>query len=268
MPTPSHYYFHLILNRTTKEIKWTEDLTRFSTEEWVFNPNLDAVYGLVPNRYWYITADDVIREMTANEKAAVDAARLSAAKIAKSREIDDNTANLLLAGFTHNGHTFAMSQVDQLHLDSIKNRITAGLLSNGDFPKSVALIDGSSYQVPNIQAFANLYNAYSAAFDTRIAEGQTLKDFANTQVTAEAVSLVKDNRTPTSPTPAAVPLTYVPTADDTAATGAVAEKWFVPTGFTYELRTNSHQVVAGRHRTQGITRVGSGARLTIFGGHL
>lgn len=60
-----------VLNRTTLQYLPSVNTPDYPVLQWVIEPDLSAVVG-VPHRYWKLTGD-VVSEMTAPEKAAVDA---------------------------------------------------------------------------------------------------------------------------------------------------------------------------------------------------
>lgn len=61
-----------VLHRQTLELRRSVNTPDFPPEEWVINPDLSAVAGVLP-RYWKLTGD-VVSEMSPEEKAVVDAA--------------------------------------------------------------------------------------------------------------------------------------------------------------------------------------------------
>lgn len=72
------------VNRTTKEYRQSIHTPDFPVEDWIINPNLSAVAG-VENKYWKISGD-VITEMNASEKQAVDDAEAAAQTTANRAE--------------------------------------------------------------------------------------------------------------------------------------------------------------------------------------
>lgn len=97
-----------ILHRTTKELRtgisamstFTDGSPRYSPAIYVRNPDLSAVEG-VPNHYWVIDPDDSVREADADEKAAIDAARLPDIKAALVLKTDSETERRIRLGFHH-----------------------------------------------------------------------------------------------------------------------------------------------------------------------
>jgi len=63
-----------VLNRTTKKYLKSVNTPEFPTQDWIHNPDVNAlINALVPARHWKITGDTV-SEMSPAEKASVDEA--------------------------------------------------------------------------------------------------------------------------------------------------------------------------------------------------
>lgn len=79
-----------VLNRTTKEYRPSANTPDFPTAQWIINSAAaDALFVAgVPSFYWNI-AGDVVTEMSAGEKATVDAARATAARDSTITEVDN-----------------------------------------------------------------------------------------------------------------------------------------------------------------------------------
>lgn len=75
-----------VLNRTTKQLIESANTPEYPIGNWIINPNLSAVAGFA-NKYWIITGDAVTL-MDAAQRAAVDAAELTAQLNAISNGID------------------------------------------------------------------------------------------------------------------------------------------------------------------------------------
>lgn len=69
------------LNRRTLEYRRRGHTPDFSPADWIINPDLSAVAG-VPRKYWTIDGDRVL-EMSAEQKAHVDAIELEVYKARK-----------------------------------------------------------------------------------------------------------------------------------------------------------------------------------------
>lgn len=61
-----------VLNRTTHEYLQSVHTPDYDIADWVINPDVTELTG-VPPKYWDIGIDDVITEMTPEQKAVVDA---------------------------------------------------------------------------------------------------------------------------------------------------------------------------------------------------
>jgi len=74
-----------VVSRATSnvEVRYEVKGSEYDPAVWLIDPDLSAVAG-VPNWYWKVVGNDVL-EMTAGEKAAVDAAILGNAKGSKIR---------------------------------------------------------------------------------------------------------------------------------------------------------------------------------------
>lgn len=74
-----------VLNRTTKEQKFSVHTPNYSVVDWIINPDLSGVVG-VPVKYWKITGD-VVSEMNQSEKDVVDAVLLPGQKDTKKTSL-------------------------------------------------------------------------------------------------------------------------------------------------------------------------------------
>jgi len=85
------------LHRSTLELRHSVDPTELPGDpaDWLVQPDLSALEG-VPKRYWKLVGESVM-EMTAEEKAAVDAAELAGAKRARIALLRDE-ADAFVAG--------------------------------------------------------------------------------------------------------------------------------------------------------------------------
>ncbi|GAI81870.1 unnamed protein product [marine sediment metagenome] len=75
-----------VLNRITRQFLRSVNTPDYSPAEWIWNPDMSPVEG-VSAKYWIITGD-VVSEMDAGEKAAVDLAALEASRDSIIAEID------------------------------------------------------------------------------------------------------------------------------------------------------------------------------------
>jgi hypothetical protein len=73
-----------ILNRTTKQLLNHVNTPDYSEADWIINPDLSSV-ELLPAKYWKIT-EDVVSEMSNDEKDTVDNALLPSAKLDKTNQ--------------------------------------------------------------------------------------------------------------------------------------------------------------------------------------
>jgi hypothetical protein len=60
-----------VINRETTELRISVNTPDYDEADWIINPDLSGVEGVLPH-YWKISGDDVV-EMNQTEKDAVDA---------------------------------------------------------------------------------------------------------------------------------------------------------------------------------------------------
>lgn len=77
----------IVLRRSDKVIREVSDASDFPTTIWIIDPDLSQVVG-VETKYWNLVGD-VVTEMSASERAAVDAAELSNLRDRISDKIDE-----------------------------------------------------------------------------------------------------------------------------------------------------------------------------------
>ncbi len=82
-----------VLQRTTKEQRFSVNTPDYSEVIWVINPDLSGVVG-VPKKYWKITGD-VVSEMNQSEKDAVDAVLLPGTKATRKDQLQIDADNLI-----------------------------------------------------------------------------------------------------------------------------------------------------------------------------
>ncbi len=60
-----------VANRITAQYLTSVHTPSYPVEDWVINPDVSLLLGIVPNKYWKVVGDDVL-EMTQSEKDVVD----------------------------------------------------------------------------------------------------------------------------------------------------------------------------------------------------
>ena len=78
-----------VINRATLQYLVSVNTPDYPVEQWIINPNLGALSN-VDKRYWKIIGDEVL-EMTAQEKAPIDAAQLVLDKASKLHSLNAQT---------------------------------------------------------------------------------------------------------------------------------------------------------------------------------
>jgi hypothetical protein len=105
-----------VFNRTTKQLIESANTPLYSSLDWVINPDLSLLTN-IPQKYWKVSGDSVV-EMSAQEKAAVDAALLNARRDQIEAKTTDEAFKAVLA---------ALIKVVNLRLP-VGNKITASEL--------------------------------------------------------------------------------------------------------------------------------------------
>jgi hypothetical protein len=75
-----------VVNRTTVQYIASANTPDFPLAQWIHNPDLSLLLGLVAQRYWKVVGDTVV-EMTAGEKTAVDDAAAAAKEAARAAAV-------------------------------------------------------------------------------------------------------------------------------------------------------------------------------------
>ena len=100
-----------VVHRTTVEYRTSVNTPDFDPQDWIINPDLSALLGIVPRVYWKVSGDSVL-EMSQAEKdardAAIAAAELAAAKSGAEVSIDGLPGYELRA--------LAMLTIDEINL--------------------------------------------------------------------------------------------------------------------------------------------------------
>ncbi len=82
-----------VLQRTTKEQRFSVNTPEYPPAVWVINPDLSGVVG-VPKKYWKITGD-VVSEMDQSEKDAVDAVLLPGIQFGRKAQLQIDADRLI-----------------------------------------------------------------------------------------------------------------------------------------------------------------------------
>lgn len=115
-----------VLNRSTLEYRQSVNTPDYTDPPWLFNPDMSPVAG-VPHKYWKLTGD-TLSEMSSGEKAAVDAAQLTAVRDAAAAQLDQQEdilrAFMLLVLDEFNAHTAKINAI----LTAVDNAATLAAL--------------------------------------------------------------------------------------------------------------------------------------------
>jgi hypothetical protein len=130
--------------------------------------------------------------MNQSEKDAVDATLLPAAQLAKCKEIDARTDELIAAGFTYDSKTFSLSQAAQSRLTGINQvrddaAVTYPIVWN-------TLDDSDTLSIVDSAALLTFYLTAMGTYRTHVDSGTALKDDVRAATTIAAVDAVVDSR--------------------------------------------------------------------------
>lgn len=116
---------------------------------------------------------------------------LSVAKQEKILVIDEKTQSKIFEGFTHNGHTFSLSQNAQQNWSALMAYLVAGKLS---FPYSVTTYDDDEYTIQDVQEFETFINTAFYTVSYQIQYGRSLKLLVRGATTYEELDAIVDPR--------------------------------------------------------------------------
>lgn len=179
-----------VVNRTTKEIRYSQHSPAYDPSEWLINPDLSAVDG-VPQSRWVIDGDS-IRPPDAGEIAAFDAVDLAAAKESKIAAINAKTGQLIEAGsVVINGVSISTALTNQVSLQAIDALVAKGLTT---WPQPISSIDGTSYAITSLNDFNRIAGIVATFVMTTKAAGRTLRAQVLAADSIAAVNAVEDSR--------------------------------------------------------------------------
>jgi len=124
-----------VLQRTTKEQRFSVNTPEYSEAIWVINPDLSGVIG-VPKKYWKITGD-VVSEMDQSEKDAVDSVLLPGTKSAKKTQLRIDADNLV----QNQGYTDSIQRSLLAHYSKEKGARAKKAKYLGDWNNWVEIVD-------------------------------------------------------------------------------------------------------------------------------
>ena len=167
-----------------------DDGTGVARDGEIRNPDLSAVAN-VPAKYWRLV-DGSVAEMTSEQKAAVDASELSAAKTAKIAAIDAKTGSLIENGSVNvNGVNISTSIASQTSINGMKSANDFRLIT---FPQEVSATNGGSYTINSLNDFKRVGGLVMTFVLTTKADGRALRQQVLAATTLAAVEAVEDNR--------------------------------------------------------------------------
>lgn len=154
---------------------------------WLADPDLSAVSG-VPEKHWKVVNDAVV-EMSASEKADVDAKELARAKGKAIQAVRSKTNNLVAAGFVHDGKTISLT---------IEDLMTLTVLMNADqssFEKIVwPTVDGDFVELDTLGEFTTFARKASSGAFKHFGAARPIEESIRVATNVAAVEAVTDNR--------------------------------------------------------------------------
>ncbi len=110
----------------------------------------------------------------------------------KLQEINNNTDQLIMAGYTYSGHTFSLSEKAQTNILALYSTKDDPVLP---YPIVFNTIDDlNSFEAIDANTIASMYYSALATVKGRIDSGTVLKDQIRNATTVAEVDLIQDNR--------------------------------------------------------------------------
>ena len=183
------------LHRTTRQLVRRASTGRYDVEDWIINPDLTGLDGVVDVQYWKITGDHVT-EMTAAEKTAVDDAptNMVACRTIAHDEIDERTSELISQGFTHATSVFSLSDSAQRNWLGLQIGVSSGIIGPTEFPVGISTIDNESYELQDADEAVEFFTKALGTVKYWLESGRDLKVQVNNATTKAAIEAIVDNR--------------------------------------------------------------------------
>jgi len=163
----------------------------FNNGKWFINPDTSIING-VDKKYWYMK-DEVLREMTDEEKMMVDFVELDNLKTKMAHDVDIKTEKLILNGFTFDGKQFSLSIPAQTNWNSLKVAIFTGMLNENNFPYTITTLKNDVYQLQ----WEDTMSFFTTALGTGsqiLMQGRILKGNIMEASSYDELIAIEDNR--------------------------------------------------------------------------
>ena len=167
-----------VINRTTYEYIRDVHTPLYPEADWLINPDVSALEGVVPEKYWKVVGDTVV-EMDQSEKDDVDAAIAAEVKAKtevrlKDKILPKNYASDLKVTCTASGLVISTT-VEELGIDD-ETTIVADALNTKYVLMS--LIYNQTTDTFSIQAFEKTTGSYAPLEDDEILVQQDIREWS------------------------------------------------------------------------------------------
>jgi hypothetical protein len=179
-----------VLHRRTRELLRSVNTPDYPAVDWIASPDLSAVVGL-PAWQWVIEGD-TIRPPTAGELAAIEAARLPAAKAERIAQIDAKTAAIVTSGVdVATGSRVSTSLAATQNLQNLVLGVNLGV---ADLPQDISTVDGGSYTIVNTADMVRVAGVLAVHQRTALNAGRQLRAQVLAATTQAELDAIVDNR--------------------------------------------------------------------------
>jgi len=179
-----------VLNRTTRELLRSVNTPDYPAADWIASPDLSAVAGF-PTWKWVIEGD-TIRPPTASELAAIEAARLPAAKADRIVAIDAKTAAIVTSGIEIGaGIRISTSLAATQNLQNFVHFLNMGV---AELPQDISTLDGGVYTITNMADIARIAGILARHHETSLGAGRQLRARVLAATTQAELDAIVDDR--------------------------------------------------------------------------
>jgi hypothetical protein len=162
----------------------------YPAADWIASPDLSAVAGL-PVWQWVVDGDSV-RPPTTDELAAIEAARLPAAKAERIASIDAKTAAIVTSGVdVAPGSRVSTSLAATQNLQNLVLGVNLGV---ADLPQDISTVDGGSYTIVNTADMVRVAGVLAVHQRTALNAGRQLRARVLAATTQAELDAIVDTR--------------------------------------------------------------------------
>lgn len=179
-----------VLNRTTRELLRSVNTPDYPAADWIANPDLSAVAGL-PAWQWVIEGD-AIRPPTTSEMAAIEAARLPAAKADRIAAIDAKTAQIVTSGIEIGAGIWISTSLPATQ--NLQNFVHFLNMAVAELPQDISTLDGGIYTIANMADMARIAGILARHHETSLGAGRQLRARVLAATTQAELDAIVDDR--------------------------------------------------------------------------